>query len=136
MQRRSPLACAVGHVAVFAVNAALVASQWQHRAGTVDLRRASPLACNRPPGWGQVARSMFEVFGMTLPGIAPNLPATMAHAKPSTPLTVRLSWSLTYLKTTNTMCKRGSRHEVLKVLSTFLPHKPKFFLFLPNKNHK
>ena len=33
----SPLACAVGHAATFAVNAAVVASQWQHRALTVPL---------------------------------------------------------------------------------------------------
>jgi len=34
LRRPSPVACDVGHVAVFAVNAALVASHWQRRALT------------------------------------------------------------------------------------------------------
>jgi len=35
--RPSPYACAVGHAAGFAVNAALVSSQWRHLVWTVTL---------------------------------------------------------------------------------------------------
>jgi len=48
----SPLACTVGHTAIFAVNAALVASQWQ-----LELTNAEHEA-------GQAASIVFQVFGI------------------------------------------------------------------------
>ena len=62
LRRLSPLACAVGHAAVFAVNAPLVASQRQHRAWSFRLhppisdqhearQAASPKYLRDEPDW-------------------------------------------------------------------------------------
>jgi len=51
----------------FWVNAALLASQWQHRAWIVSLQH--PVSVEQ--GAEQVASTVFEVFGMTRPGIEP-----------------------------------------------------------------
>jgi len=55
--RPPPLACAVGHTAAYAVNAALVESQWQHRTWTASLH----------PTIKQAACTTFEVYRMTRP---------------------------------------------------------------------
>jgi len=52
------------------VNAALVASQWQHRASTFPL---NPLIHAEHEA-GQAVNAVFEVFGMALLGIKPSLP--------------------------------------------------------------
>ena len=58
--RPSPLACAVGHATDFAVNAALVARQWQHRASTVSLY--PPIKAEHEAG--QAASTIFQVFSI------------------------------------------------------------------------
>jgi len=59
--RASPLACTVGPASAFAVNAALMASQWKHRVGTLSLHPN----INAEHEAGQAAITVFEVFGMT-----------------------------------------------------------------------
>jgi len=73
---RIPLACAVGRAAAFAVNAALGASQWQHRVRTVFLH--PPI--NTYQDAGQAANSVFQVYGVTQPGTEPSVPDLVAFA--------------------------------------------------------
>jgi len=65
----------VGHAATFAVNAALVTSQWQHRALTLSLQ--SPISAEQKAGQG--ASAVVHHFGITRQGIEPSLPALVAH---------------------------------------------------------
>jgi len=58
LPRPFSLACAVGHAAVFAVNATLVASQWQHSAWTVRLHPS----INVENEAGQAASNIFQIF--------------------------------------------------------------------------
>jgi len=60
------------------VDAALVASQWQHRA----LSFAFHPPTNAEHEGGQAARTVFNVFIITRPGIEPNLPTLVAYAQP------------------------------------------------------
>jgi len=76
LRRPSPVTCAVGHAATFAVNTELVASQWQHRARAVSLHPS----INAEREAGQVASPVFQVFDMTRLGIEPKLPAAVARA--------------------------------------------------------
>ena len=59
--RPSPLAKGRGQATTFVVNAALVASQWQHRAWTVALH---PFI-NAQHKAGQAASTVLHVFGVT-----------------------------------------------------------------------
>jgi len=54
------LLCSAGHAAAFAVNAAFMSNQWQHRASTVP----SHPSINAEHEAGQVAGAIFQVFGM------------------------------------------------------------------------
>jgi len=51
LQRPSPLACAERHAAAFAVNAALVASRWQHAGGESMNRFLAPTHQRRARDW-------------------------------------------------------------------------------------
>jgi len=80
----------MGHTSTFAMDAALVASQWQRRAWTVSLH---------PWHAGQVASIVLHVFVMTRPGIDPSLPALLEHAQSTVPLSSsNYSLLLSYLK--------------------------------------
>ena len=94
-QRPSPLASIVGNAAAFAVNAALVARQWQHRAWTVSLH--PPINVEHEAG--QAASIDFQVFDVTRLGIEPNLPAPVARAQPTVPLTSFFSRNVRGLST-------------------------------------
>jgi len=78
LRRPSPRACVMGHVTALAVNAALVASQWQHRAWTVSLH--SPINAEHEAGQ---AASIVLQDGMTRPGIESNLAALVVRAQPT-----------------------------------------------------
>ena len=78
LRRPVTTAFAIGHVAAFAVNAALVASQWQYHAWTFTLTH--PLTPRTEPLSLRYAR----------PGIESNLPGLVTRAQP----TVSLSRSL------------------------------------------
>jgi len=73
------LSCAVGHVVAFAVNAALVANQWQHRAWTFPCTQ--PFSAEHEAA--QAASTVFQVFDRTRSGIEPNLPDSAARAQPT-----------------------------------------------------
>jgi len=77
LRRPFPLACAVGHAAIFAVNAALVTSWWQHRAWSVPLQ--PPINAEHEVEQG--ASTVFQVFGTTRRGIEPSLPVLVASAR-------------------------------------------------------
>jgi len=66
------------HAATFAVNAELVARQWQHCAWTVPLR--PPMDAEHEAG--QAASTVFQVFGMARSGIEPHLPGLVGRAQP------------------------------------------------------
>ena len=74
----------VGYAAAFAVNAALLAGQWQRRAWTVPLH---PLI-NAQHEAEQTASTNSQVFDMirpVCPGIESSLPALVANAQPARP---------------------------------------------------
>jgi len=75
----------VGHVATVAVNAALVASQWQQRALTFP--------CTLPfkHEARQATSAVLQVFRVTRPGIERRLPALVARDQPTVPLTSPLN---------------------------------------------
>ena len=68
-----------GHMAAFAVDPALVASQWQHRIWTVHLH---PYISTKHEV-AQDTSTIFLVFSMTWPSVEPSLPALVAHAQPN-----------------------------------------------------
>ena len=85
--RPPPLACAVRLMAAFAVNVALAASQWQHRVRTIS---SHPTIYAEHEA-GLTASTVFQVFGMSRPGIELGLPALVtrtrwARAQPTIPL--------------------------------------------------
>jgi len=55
-----PLTCAVGHAAAFAVNAALVASQWQRRTWNAPVH--PPINAEH-----ETTSNVYQVFGMIRP---------------------------------------------------------------------
>ena len=63
LRRPPPLACAVDHAAIFAVNVASTTSQWPHRAWTVAFNPR----INVKHDAGQAAVIAFQVFGATRP---------------------------------------------------------------------
>ena len=71
-------------MAAFAVNVALVARQWQHRAWTVPLHPS----INTEQEAGQAASNAFEVFGMTQQVIEP---ASVASAQTTVSLSLFIS---------------------------------------------
>jgi len=91
LRHPSPLTCAVVHAATFAVNAALVASQWQHRAWTVALLQS----INAEHEAGHAAHAVFQVFVMIRPGIEPSLAALMTcdHLWETPQTQVHCSWN-------------------------------------------
>ena len=66
----------MGHAGVFAVNAALAASQWQHPAWT-DTLHPSVNVEHEP--------AVSEAFGMTRTGFESSLPGLIARVRPTVP---------------------------------------------------
>ena len=98
-----------GYAAAFAMNAALLASQRQHRAwidSLPHLRRARVWTC---------CKYHFDIFGMTRLGIEPSLPVLVARAQPTMYYLV-LYWKFKWEKKINiiadTICKGESRMQV------------------------
>jgi len=74
LPREFPLACAVGHADIFAVNNTHL---WRvtGRSARKLFPRTHPI--NAVYKGGQTATAVFQVFGMILPGIELNLPETL-----------------------------------------------------------
>jgi len=78
-------ACAVRQPTAFAVSAALVPGQWQHRALTVYLHLAIT-----EHEVGQAANIVYQVFSVTQLGFASSLPASVTRSRP-------FSWSKSFM---------------------------------------
>ena len=86
------------YAAIFVVNAAIMASKRQHHARVNCF--FAPICQRRARGW-----TVFQVFGMTLSGIEPTLPAVVRRAQPSVQICRVI---FVYLKLNHALCPRLS----------------------------